>query len=137
MIKIKVICVGKSKEEWLRAAISEYVKRLSSTVSLEWTFAADDEKLKKMLEQEKNFIALSPDGLSLDSIAFSQKLMQQSSKIVFAIGGPEGLSPDLLRRAAAVWSLSPLTFTHQITRLILIEQIYRALAIQKKSPYHK
>jgi len=63
--------------------------------------------------------------------------VNQGSRIAFAIGGAEGLPPQIIKQAAYILSLSPLTFTHQITRLILIEQIYRALEIEKGSQYHK
>jgi 23S rRNA (pseudouridine1915-N3)-methyltransferase len=134
MLKIKIIAVGKCKEQWLKEAIAEYEKRLSSTLALTWVEVRE-------AEIEPGGIALDPKGDSLDSVSFSQKLMslfeKQGSKLSFSIGGPDGLSPLLLQKASFRWSLSPLTFTHQLTRLILVEQLYRALQIAKGSPYHK
>ncbi|MBF8262584.1 MAG: rlmH [Parachlamydiales bacterium] len=140
MFKVKVIAVGKCKEEWLRIAIAEYEKRLSPLLQMSWIQADDDSQLPLLLRNE-TFIALDPAGISYDSIAFSQHLLQAiektGSRITFAIGGPNGFPTDLLQKAYLKWSLSPLTFTHQLTRLVLIEQIYRSLEISKKSPYHK
>lgn len=134
MLKIKVIAVGKCKEHWLKEAIAEYEKRLSSSLAFTWLEVREE-------QIEPGGIALDPEGDSLDSISFSQKLMslfeKQGSKLSFSIGGPDGFSPALLQKASFHWSLSPLTFTHQLTRLILVEQVYRALEIAKGSPYHK
>ena len=139
MLKVKVIAVGKFKETWLEAALAEYEKRLSPSLRFEWLFPRDDQELGALLEPP--FIALAPKGELLDSPTFSRKLLQlferQGSRLVFAIGGPDGIPAPLLKRALFCWSLSPLTFTHQIVRLILVEQIYRALEIAKGSPYHK
>jgi 23S rRNA (pseudouridine1915-N3)-methyltransferase len=136
MFKIKVITVGKCKEEWLKASLAEYEKRLSPLLEISWVLVDD---LEKALNTP--FIALAPKGELHDSMAFSKKLMvaleKNHSRLTFAIGGPDGLSENVLQKAQMTWSLSPLTFTHQLTRLILIEQIYRAFEIMKKSAYHK
>jgi 23S rRNA (pseudouridine1915-N3)-methyltransferase len=138
MFKIKVIAVGKCKEEWLKMAIAEYEKRLSHTTEISWI---QSDELEKAIKTETQFIALSPNGKLHDSIDFSKTIMSMLennySRITFVIGGPEGLSEDILKKARMVLSLSPMTFTHQLTRLILIEQIYRAFEIAKSSPYHK
>ena len=141
MLKIKVLAVGKCKELWLNEALSDYEKRLSPSLRLEWVFPRSDKELAAALEQEASFIALDPKGTALDSPSFSRKLMklfeEQGSRLVLVIGGPEGIPKELLKKALFSWSLSPLTFTHQIVRLILVEQLYRALEIAKGSPYHK
>jgi 23S rRNA (pseudouridine1915-N3)-methyltransferase len=140
MLKVKVIAVGKCKEAWLQTAIAEYEKRLSPFLQLIWIQAKNDTEFAHLLSKEE-FIALDPVGVLMDSIVFCQKLLrtleENNSRITFGIGGPDGFPSTLLERAKVKWSLSPLTFTHQLTRLVLIEQIYRALEIAKKSPYHK
>ena len=141
MLKIKVLAVGKCKELWLNEALRDYEKRLSPSLRLEWIFPRNDKELETVLEQEPGFIALDPRGTALDSPSFSHKLMklfaEGGSRLVLVIGGPEGIPKHLLQKAFFCWSLSPLTFTHQIVRLILVEQIYRAFEISKGSPYHK
>lgn len=139
MLKVKVIVTGKCKEAWLQAALAEYEKRLRGSLELSWQEAKNDSHLEALLDEE--FIALDPKGELLESPAFSAKLMrffsERGSRLTFAIGGPAGFSLELLKKAFWRWSLSPLTFTHQATRLILAEQLYRALEIAKGSPYHK
>lgn len=141
MLKVKVIAPGKSKEPWLKMALKEYEKRFTATLELQWIEPKDNPHLQTLLAQENSYIALDPKGELLDSLALSQKLMRLfelgGSKLIFALGGPEGFPPDCLQKASWKWSLSPLTFTHQIARLILVEQLYRALEIAKGSRYHK
>ncbi len=140
MLKVKVITVGKCKESWLQEALAEYEKRLQKTLELSWIEAKNDAQLEALLLLEP-FIALDPKGELLESPALSKKLMhlfeEKGSRLTFAIGGPDGFTPKLLQKALWRWSLSPLTFTHQATRLILTEQLYRSLEIAKGSPYHK
>ncbi|MEX0961652.1 MAG: 23S rRNA (pseudouridine(1915)-N(3))-methyltransferase RlmH [Simkaniaceae bacterium] len=141
MYKIKIYTVGKNKELWLDTAIEEYEKRLKSNFQFDWFFAKNDEGLKKLIEKEKHYIALDPLGYSLPSDEFSkllyQQLLENRSRLTFVIGGDEGLDISIKANAYLLFSLSSMTFTHQITRLILTEQIYRAEQIQKGSPYHK
>lgn len=140
MLKVKVITTGKCKEAWLQEALAEYEKRLSKTAEILWIEARNNAHLAELLKEEP-FIALDPKGELLDSLALSSKLMKlfadRGSRLTFGIGGPDGFSPDLLKKALWRWSLSPLTFTHQATRLILAEQIYRSFEISRGSPYHK
>lgn len=140
MLKVKVIATGKCKEPWLQEALAEYEKRLSKRAELLWVEAKSDVHLAELLGGE-SFIALDPKGELLDSPALSNKLMrlfaEKGSRLTFAIGGPNGFSGELLQRAFWRWSLSLLTFTHQATRLILAEQLYRAFEIDRGSPYHK
>src|SRR5690606_8531340 len=126
---VKVITMGKCKEAWLQEALAEYEKRLSSSVSISWIEAKSDLQLNTLLEEEP-FIALDPKGELLNSETLSVKLMrlfiEKGSRLTFGIGGPSGFSPQILEKALWRWSLSPLTFTHQATRLLLTEQIYRS-----------
>jgi 23S rRNA (pseudouridine1915-N3)-methyltransferase len=109
MYKIRIITIGKIKEKWLKLAI----------------------------EREKSFICLDEKGVLLNSENFSKKVLTVGSKISFLIGGDMGISKNIQKRALFVLSLSKLTFTHQMTRLILLEQLYRSFEIERGSPYHK
>jgi len=141
MIKIKIYSVGKAKENWLQAALDLYETRLKPSISFEWILTKTDEQLKPFLEKETNFICLDPNGRQFSSEEFSTFLIkiieEADSRLSFVIGGAEGIPALIKAKAKTVLSLSRLTFTHQITRLILLEQIYRALEIKKGSPYHK
>lgn len=136
MFKVKVLTIGRCKEVWLAEGIAEYEKRLQGKVAIEWLIAKDDAQLIEWAEAEP-FIALDPKGELLTSEAWSQKMVRFGSRFNFVIGGAVGLPGKLLEKARFRWSLSPLTFTHQMTRLILVEQIYRALEIDRGSQYHK
>jgi 23S rRNA (pseudouridine1915-N3)-methyltransferase len=137
MLKIKIYTIGRCKENWLAEALNEYEKRLKGRAEMQWLLAKDNLQLAEWCFAEANLFALDPQGIILSSEAFSQKLMQTGARLSFVIGGAEGLPSTILKQAKEVISLSRLTFTHQITRLILAEQIYRALEIERKSPYHK
>lgn len=133
MLKIKIISPGKIKEPWLKEALAEYEKRLTGTVSIEWIL--DD------ITPHTPYICLDPHGKPFTSPSFSKFLYQEweacGSRLTFVIGGPDGLSQDLLSGARHTLSFSPLTFTHQAIRPLLLEQIYRATQIEKGTAYHK
>jgi 23S rRNA (pseudouridine1915-N3)-methyltransferase len=140
MLKLKILSIGKSKEKWLEEALREYTKRLKPYMTIEWLWAKDNAQLIEWAQKEPLFICLDPAGCLFTSEQFAVFLEQlwekNRSRLTIVIGGPEGLPPILIQRAQLI-SLSPLTFTHQMTRLILIEQIYRALEINRGSSYHK
>lgn len=141
MYKIKVFSIGKTKEAWLKSALTDYEERLKSTLAMEWILAKNDAQLKQFLEKEEHFICLDPSGKQSTSEEFSRFLIQSlrecHSRLSFVIGGPEGIPPTLKSAAKSLLSFSKMTFTHQIVRLVLIEQIYRALEIEKGTAYHK
>ncbi len=141
MYKIKIITIGKIKEPWLSDAIQEYTNRLKTSMTIEWVLVKDDEKLQQIVEKEASYLCLDPSGSLYTSEAFStfllEKLETHGSRLTFIIGGSDGIPKELKAKATHLISLSPMTFTHQCTRLILIEQIYRALEIAKGSAYHK
>jgi 23S rRNA (pseudouridine1915-N3)-methyltransferase len=141
MLKVKIITVGKTKEHWLQEALEEYTERLKPHLLVEWSLVKNDDQLKQFLFKEPSFLALDPKGKGMTSEEFSRFLMRQfeanHSRITVAIGGAEGLSSEIRQKASALISFSSLTFTHQITRLILLEQLYRAFEIEKGSQYHK
>ena len=159
-MKIRILCVGKIKEKFMREALGEYSKRLSRYIKLEITEVVDEktpdsdsekeenqirdkeaERLLKQIRQEDYVIALAIDGKMYDSVAFSKKLdrfgVLGRGSVVFVIGGSLGLGEQVLERADESISFSKLTFPHQLMRVILLEQIYRGYRILRNEPYHK
>jgi 23S rRNA (pseudouridine1915-N3)-methyltransferase len=140
MYKIRVLSVGKTKEQWLESAISEYLKRLQQTATIEFVWAKNDEQLISLAQKDEGIVCLDPAGPMMNSDQFSsfllKKLETHGSRLTFIIGGAEGL-PPILKQTFPLFSFSPMTFTHQMVRLILIEQLYRAFEIDKGSRYHK
>lgn len=141
MYRIKIFSISKTKEAWLLEACAEYEKRLKSIITLEWIFAKNNEQLKSFLSKEDTYIALTPEAKQLSSELFSEQtyswLEVFGSRLSFVIGGAEGLEEELIKKAFDTISFSKMTFTHQMTRLVLIEQLYRATEIRKGSGYHK
>ena len=159
-MKIKVVTVGKLKEKYLKDGIAEYTKRISRFAKLEMIELADEKtpdkaselENQKILETEgarilskvgeRDFVVvLAIEGKTLSSEEFSKQLEQASIKgystLTFIIGGSLGLAPVVKNRANLSVSFGRLTLPHQLMRLVLIEQIYRAFTIQQGSPYHK
>lgn len=150
---LHILCIGKLKESYAREACEEYIKRLSPYLKITITEIPETpfkdihdrekiqnteaEKIKKHLKKDAFIIALHPDAKPLDSIAFSKKLQhwEQQPSVTFIIGGPLGIAAEILTQAHEKLSLSPLTFTHQMTRVILLEQLYRGVMIGK-GKYH-
>jgi len=159
-MNIDILTVGKIKEKYLNEGIKEYSKRLSRYCSLN-IIEVDDEKAPENLsdkememikdkEGEKILskvpsgafvVALAIEGKQLSSEALSEKLseimVEGSSHVVFVIGGSLGLSKEVIKRANLKLSFSKMTFPHQLMRMILLEQIYRAFRIMRNEPYHK
>ena len=150
---IKIICVGKIKEKYLKDAISEYQKRLSKYTKIEIIELNDISNLNKndIIEKEginilnhikdKDYvITLDINGVKMDSVTFADTLSKTliiNSNIVFIVGGSYGLSNSVSNRSNFKLSFSDLTFPHQLFRVILLEQIYRAFKINKNEEYHK
>lgn len=141
MYRIKIFTIGKTKETWLKEALGEYCKRLAPILSIEWILLKDTEHLNASLIKEQSYIVLEPKGKMFGSEDFSKWLIEsfeaEGSRLSFVIGGAEGIPAEISQRAIAKISLSKMTFTHQLTRLVLVEQIYRALEIHRGSQYHK
>ena len=147
---IKIICVGKLKEKYLKDALMEYGKRLSRYTKLEIVELPDYnyDEVKTILEEGKNImskikeddyvVTLDINGKELNSIEFSEFVDKNITKnIVFVIGGSYGLSSEVKQRSNYALSFSRLTFPHQLFRIMLLEQIYRAFKIINKESYHK
>lgn len=150
---IKLITVGNIKENYLKEAIKEYSKRLNKYTNLEIVEVKDEglvepqkaillesEKIKKHLSERDYIITLEIDGKQITSPEFAKKLSQiqmESSSIVFIIGGSYGLSEEIKQKSKLHLSFSNMTFPHQLFRVILLEQIYRAYKIMSNESYHK
>lgn len=142
MPKIRLIFIGKTKERYLQEGIAEYIKRLRPYCKLEIIELKDEgmEKEAKRLEKylSPNTYLLDANGKAMDSIEFSQFLKSKSEmpSLTFIIGGAEGISESLKAKTPLI-SLSKLTFTHEMCRLFLLEQLYRSFQILSNRPYHK
>lgn len=150
---IKIICVGKIKEKYLRDAIEEYKKRLSKYTKLEIievndidnpnidiTLLKEKELIDKHIDSKDFVITLEIEGNMLSSIELAKKMdniFNANSTITFIIGGSNGLHQDIKDRSNYKLSFSKLTFPHQLFRVNLLEQIYRAFKINNNESYHK
>ncbi len=145
MIKINLICVGKLKESYWRAAQEEYVKRLSRFCKAEVREVPEKFTLKEEAENilrvcRGHTIALAVEGTGVSSETFAKKLgalCDRGEEITFVIGSSCGLDGSVKRSAKELISFSELTFPHQMMRVMLLEQIYRAFMILSGSVYHK
>ena len=140
--RVTIYSVGKTKEPWLRTAIELYTTRLRSIVDVECVWVRDDAALEERVSRCTGAcIILDERGQQCTSVDFSSRLFDAledgGSRLSFFIGGADGLPPALKADPKRLLSLSKLTFTHQMARLLLIEQIYRATEIRKGSGYHK
>ncbi|KGR72499.1 23S rRNA (pseudouridine(1915)-N(3))-methyltransferase RlmH [Streptococcus phocae subsp. phocae] len=159
-MKLKVICVGKLKEKYLKDGIAEYQKRLSRFCQFEVVELPDEKTPEKASDAEKRIIlqkeadriakkigprdfviALAIEGKQFPSEQFSQIIedttLKGYSDISLIIGGSLGLDETIKKQANLLMSFGLLTLPHQLMRLILVEQIYRAFMIRQGSPYHK
>ncbi len=159
-MRITIIGVGKIKEKFFTQAIEEYSKRLSRYCKLDIVEVADEktpdeaseheeelikkkegERILKSIKDDAYVIALAINGKKYDSPGFADMIdklgIGGTSHIAFVIGGSLGLAPEVLNRADAKISFSDMTFPHQLMRVILLEQIYRAYRIISNEPYHK
>ncbi len=159
-MKITLIAVGKIKEKFYRDAISEYEKRLSKYCKLEIKEVADEktpdnasetvnrqilekegERIKNLIPKDSYVIPLAIEGKKYDSVGFAQMIQKNTvsgvSHITFIIGGSLGIIEEIKKTSNQMISFSDMTFPHQLMRVILLEQIYRAFRIVNGEPYHK
>lgn len=160
MLQIRIIAVGKIREKYLQDGIKEYLKRLGGYLKIQIEEISDEpcpekgseaeeakvkrkegDKILKAIAPQDYVILLDIGGEQLDSVSLAEfiedKALQGQSSLVFVIGGSLGVSAEVRSRADYKWSFSKLTFPHQLMRMILLEQIYRACRISKGEPYHK
>ncbi|MEE3452148.1 23S rRNA (pseudouridine(1915)-N(3))-methyltransferase RlmH [Dialister sp.] len=158
-MKFTILAIGKIKEKWMRDGISEYVKRLSPMAKIEFIIKDEEkmperpspalkekvmeeegEKLLKYLNPDDFLILLDLKGKPVTSEGLSEVLQEKMvggiSHFSFMIGGPYGNGENIRKRADMKISISSMTFTHQMARLVLIEQLYRAMKIMRHEPYH-
>jgi len=155
VIKIRIIAVGKDKDVWLSDGLAQYEKMLSRYARLEWIpipaekaasmspaeiKRREAERIRKQLGRGMT-VALADQGEGMDSPALARQLEQWQGRcdgtISFVIGGAFGLDQTVIGSVDHVLSLSPLTFSHQLVRLVLLEQLFRAFSILHGTDYHK
>jgi 23S rRNA (pseudouridine1915-N3)-methyltransferase len=152
-VLLRLLTVGKLKDQALRDGVDEYLKRLRRHYSVEWTEVKKESSErsvdeirriegKRVLEAagQAVLVLLDEKGALVDSLKFSGKLRAWADggtrEVAFAVGGAYGHDAEVKKRAAWAWSLSPLTFTHQHVPLLVAEQLYRASTILRGEPYH-
>lgn len=139
-MRYHVVAVGRLRNAGLRATCDEYLKRLRRYARVEEREVKDEARLPEAIPGEARLVALSRRGDEWTSTELARRTSgwdQDGRDVAFAIGGAAGLPAALLRRAERVWSLSPLTFPHELARVILLEQLYRAFTIRRGEPYHR
>jgi 23S rRNA (pseudouridine1915-N3)-methyltransferase len=160
IVNIQVVTVGKLKEKYLKQGIDEYTKRLSGYAKIELIEVADEkapeqaseaemlqikekegERILAKIHPDTHVIALAIEGRMLTSEQLADNLDKLAtygkSKIAFVVGGSLGLSHEVMKRANESLSFSKMTFPHQLMKLVLLEQVYRAFRINRGEPYHK
>ena len=153
---IKLLAIGKTDNKELQSLINEYTRRLGFYIKFSLDIIPDIKNVKNLSEEQQKqkegelilnklnatdiLVLLDENGKQLDSIGFSgylQKHMNSGIKqLVFVIGGPYGFSQDVYNKSNGKISLSKMTFSHQMVRLFIIEQLYRGFTILKNEPYH-
>lgn len=153
---IKLLTIGKTDNKNLQALIEDYQKRLGFYIKFQFEIIPDLKNTKHLSEAQQKkkegelilsklnstdiMILLDENGKQMDSVEFSQYLQKHMNsgikQLVFVIGGPYGFSTDVYQKANGKLSLSKMTFSHQMIRLFVIEQLYRGFTILKNEPYH-
>lgn len=148
---ITILAIGKKHEDWVEPGLLRYSKRLRAPWDVTWKLLPhsslegssarqeESQRLLNSIDEHSYVVLLDETGKSLDSPALAKLCDQRfanSQSLTFIIGGAYGVTDELMKRADLVWSLSPLVFPHQLVRLILIEQLYRAQEIIRGGSYH-
>ncbi len=143
-MKIKIISVGKIKDRELKSKIIDYTERIKHDAAIELYTIKDSDKTtegKKIIEKiNKNIsytVALSEEGKEYTSKEFAGKILRNHTNILFIIGGPFGFDKTVKEKADIIFSLSKMTFPHEMAQLFLLEQIYRGISINLNRKYHK
>lgn len=158
MFKIHLLVMGSIKETYLDLGIKAYLTRLSPYVditlqevmetpvqqldasSIDKALITDAEKVKKLIPKQTHLVMMDIAGVMMDSPTLASKLSTIQNKVghlTIVVGGSHGLHESLKKTAKEKWSFSPLTFPHQLFRLMVLEQLYRAMTILANHPYHK
>jgi 23S rRNA (pseudouridine1915-N3)-methyltransferase len=145
-MKCRLIAAGTRLPPWVNTAFGEYARRLRRPLSLELheiavsTVAKEGAAMLAALHREDYVVALSIAGKSMDTGTFStwlQRRLAEGRALALLIGGPDGLGKECLERADMQWSLSPLTLPHALVRVVVAEQLYRAISMHSGHPYHR
>ena len=131
--RLSINAIGKVKKIWIREGINQYKKRMPDLIINESkSFNIDNIRVNNII------ISLTEEGKSFNSIELTALLLNfKNKKIKFLIGDADGIPSDIKDKSHLLLSLSPLTFPHELARLILLEQLYRAISISNNSPYHR
>ena len=139
--RCRIIAIGKVRKSWIQEGIELYRKRLPGLTIVELRDSnpkKEAESIRQTLRSDEWPVMLMEQGETLTSINFSERLRSLGSqRLAFVIGGADGFTAELKNLAHWKLSLSPMTFPHELARLLLIEQLFRAQAIQQGSPYHR
>ena len=141
MLSLRILCHGTLKEEYLRAACAEYVKRLGGYCAVQVLEAKDDKALAGLIREKEYTVALCVEGVEISSEELAAKIEGQMERgigaFAFVIGGSDGLPESTKAMCDYRLSFSKMTFPHQLMRVILLEQLYRAFNIMNGGKYHK
>lgn len=139
-MKIRVLFTGKTVDPWIKEGVAEYAARLRHYVPFELVELRDDDQILKSLKRSDHLVLLDERGETFSSLDWARNLEQKAAHLpkdlVFVIGGPYGFSPAVQNRCQERLSLSRMTFSHQLVRLVFLEQLYRAFTIIRGEPYH-
>jgi 23S rRNA (pseudouridine1915-N3)-methyltransferase len=139
-MRYRVVAVGRVRDAALRAACDEYLERLRRYTRVEEQEVKDEARLLGAVAEESRLVALSERGDQWTSgqlADWTARWEQDGRDVTFALGGADGLPAAVLARAERIWSFSPLTLPHELARVVLYEQLYRAYTIRRGEPYHR
>ena len=139
-MRYRVVAVGRMKDAALRAAADGYLDRLRHYANLEEREVKDEARVVQAIPDGARFVALTRRGDQVTSgelAAWTAKWEMDGRDVAFAIGGADALPDAVLRRAERLWSLGRLTLPHELARVVLYEQLYRAYTIRRGEPYHR
>ena len=139
--RYQILAIGKIRKNWIKEGLNSYRKRLPGLIVTELRDSTPQKEAKSIqarLQNDVKLIVLMEEGKLLSSVALAKCLKQfGSQRLTFVIGGTNGIAPEIKKSAQLQLSLSPMTFPHEIARLLLVEQLYRATTIIQGSPYHR
>jgi len=156
MLKIKILSVGDKMPAWVNQGTHEYINRIrgnshaqlveipaqkrGKNANIQRILADEGKAMLKQIAPGSRLICLDRLGKAYSSLEFADKIrdwQQLGQQVSFIIGGPEGIDPDILAQTDEKWTLSKMTFTHHVARIMLAEQLYRAWSITEGLPYHR
>ncbi len=141
LARVRILAVGKVRKSWVREGLELYRRRLPGLTLVELRDTTPEREAQAILNEldsGEQLIALTEEGVGMGSLQLAEQLCNAGSqRMAFVIGGPDGLSQKLRQQATWQLSLSPLTFPHELARLLLLEQLYRVQSILQGSPYHR